>query len=498
MAGGAAVFDYDNDGDLDIYLVNGAAMPTLKKEMPKHSNRLYENDGKANFKDVTEKAGVAGAGYDNGIAVGDYDADGYKDIFVGGVHRYTLYRNNGNGTFSDVTEKAGLAVPDKQFGPLWSVGGAWLDFNNDGKLDLFAVNYMSWNPETEPTCKYETITEYCHPRMYKELPNRLYQNNGDGTFTDVSEASGIREFPGKGMGAAIADYDGDGLIDIFVANDKLFNFFFRNKGGGKFEEVALDLGVAVPEHGAFVSGMGVDWNDVDNDGLPDITFVALDNETFPLFRNSGKRGFREVTGSSGLTRLTRAMAGYSPAIFDFDNDGWKDLFVSRGHVQSPQMRQRVQIEQLNTVFRNLGNGSFAALTAEAGFDAVAPRRHRGAAVGDLNGDGKLDIVVVSLQAETEIWLNDSPGTNNWLALDLQGTKSSRDPAGTRIKVVTKAGTQYNHVSSAVGYASSSAGPVHFGLGASAAADVVEIKWPSGQVQTLKDVKANQVHKIKEP
>lgn len=498
MAGGLAVFDYDNDGDLDIYLTNGADIRTLKKTSPKYWSRLFANDGAGHFTDVTEKAGVAGSGFDNGVAVGDYDNDGDLDMFVAGVHRYTLYRNNGDGTFTDVTEKAGLNALDPEFGPLWAVGGAWLDANNDGLLDLFVVNYLSWNAATEPLCQYEGRAEYCHPRLYGELPNRLYLNKGDGTFADASAASGIRAHPGKGMGAAVADFDLDGWIDVFVANDKLFNFLFHNKGGGKFEEIAFEAGVALAEHGNFISGMGVDCRDIDNDGLADIAFVALDNETFPLFRNTGKGTFQEITASSGVTLQSRPMAGYSPAIYDFDNDGWKDLFVSRGHVQSPLMSDRVAVDQHNTVFRNLGGGKFAALTEQAGFAAQPPRRHRGSGHGDLNGDGRIDIVVSALAAPAEIWINESPGGHHWLLLDLEGVKSNRNAIGARIKLTSKSGVQYNHVSYSVGYSSSSAGPVHFGLGPDAVADAIEIDWPSGARQRLEGVRADQILKVREP
>ena len=498
MAGGVAVFDYDNDGNLDIFFTNGADITTLRKSSPRYRNRLFHNNGDGAFTDVTEKAGLAGTGYDTGVAIGDYDNDGYEDIFVGGVHRNTLYHNNGDGTFTDVTEKAGLARLDKEYGPLWSVGGVWVDVNNDGLLDLFVVNYLSWDGAKEPDCRYNGKPEYCHPKFYKELPNQLFLNKGDGTFVDISAESGIRSHPGKGMGVGVADYDGDGLADIFVANDKLFNFLFHNKGNARFEEVAFEAGVALPEHGNLISNMGVDFRDINNDGWPDIAIVALANETFPLYQNTGKGGFEEITAESGMTWLCNAMSGYSPNVADFDNDGWKDLFVSRGDVQSPAMADRAQIDQPNTVFRNTGDGKWSALTEEAGFAAQPPRRHRGAAVGDFNHDGKLDIVVTALSTPAEIWINDSPGGHHWLELALQGTKSNRDAIGARIRLTAGGRTQFNHVTTASGYASSSAGPVHFGLGAAKVADEVEIRWPSGITQVLKNVSADQVLRIKEP
>jgi enediyne biosynthesis protein E4 len=497
MAGGVAVFDYNNDGNLDIFFTNGADIVTLKKSSPKYSNRLFRNNGDGTFTDVTEAAGLAGTGYDVGVAIGDYDNDGYEDIFVGGVHRNTLYHNNGNGTFTDVTARVGLSQPDKEFGPLWSVGGAWIDVNNDGLLDLFVVNYMSWDVHREPDCKYEGKPEYCHPKMYKPLPNQLFLNNGDGTFKDISAQSGIRAHPGKGMGVGIADYDGDGLPDIFVANDKLFNFLFHNRGNLRFDEVAFDTGVSLPEQGNVISGMGVDFRDLNNDGRPDITLVGLDNETFPVYRNDGKTGFTEITAKSGMALLSSPMAGYSANIADFDNDGWKDIFVSRGHVQSPNMANRQKIDQPNTVFRNLAGTKWSALTEEAGFAAQPPRRHRGAAVGDFNHDGKLDVVVTALSAPAEIWMNDSPDANHWLALALEGTKSNRDGIGARVRVSAGGFVQFNHVSTSAGYASSSAAPLHFGMGSSNVVEEIEIHWPSGTVQKLTNVQADQILRVKE-
>ena len=499
MAGGIALFDYNNDGNLDIFFTNGADIQTLEKSAPKYSNRLFENDGRGNFRDVTAKAGLSGGGFANGVAAGDYDNDGYKDLFIGGVHGNRLYHNNGDGTFTDVTAKAGLDRPDSQYGPLWSVGAGWLDMNNDGLLDLFVVNYLAWDIRTEARCEAAPGRyDYCHPKFYKPTPNQLFLNNGDGTFRDVSAEAGIRSHPGKGMGIGIADYDLDGLLDIFVANDKMYNSLFHNKGSGKFEEVAFEAGVALSENGQFISGMGVDFRDIDNDGYPDIALVALDKETFPIFRNLGKGAFADVTQASGMTRLSAPMAGYSPILADFDNDGLKDLFVTRGHVESLGYSSVTPVEQPNTVFRNQGGLKLRALTAEAGLTAQAPSRHRGSAVGDLNHDGRLDVVTTAISAPAEVWINDSPGGSHWIEFALEGTKSNRDGIGARIKVVAGGVAQYNQVSFAAGYASSSAGPVHFGLGRNATVELVEIRWPSGMVQEFQSVASDQVLKVKEP
>lgn len=497
MAGGVAIFDYNKDGRPDIFFTNGANLATLKKDDPKYRNRLFRNDGNGVFTDVTEKAGVGGTGFDNGVAVGDYDNDGYPDLFVAGVHHNTLYHNNGDGTFTDVTAKAGLNRADSQYGPMWAITAVWVDVNNDGLLDLFIVNYLQWDYATEPLCQYKGASDYCNPRKYKGLPDQLFLNKGDGTFEDVSEKWGIRSHVGKGMGVGMADYDLDGRPDLFVTNDASYNFLFHNLGN-TFEEVAFPSGVALAEDGNMISGMGVDFRDFDNDGYPDIAFVALASQTFPLFKNMGGREFKEITTESGMRALSLSRSGFGAGLYDLDNDGWKDLFVSRGDVLSRAMPGQ-SVDQPNTVFRNLGaSGKWQALTEEAGFDAAPPVRHRGCAFGDLDGDGRVDVVTTGLQADAEIWMNRSEPARHWLDIALEGTESNRDGMGARIKLTTRAGAQYNHMTSSVGFASSSYGPVHFGLGDDSKAESIEIRWPSGIVQTLANVAVDRVLTVKEP
>jgi hypothetical protein len=497
MAGGVAIFDYNRDGRPDIFFTNGANLATLEKDDPKYRDRLFRNDGHGVFTDVTETAGLAGSGFDSGAAVGDYDNDGYPDLFVAGVHHNTLYHNNGNGTFTDVTAQSGIRnSPDPEFGPTWAITAVWVDVNNDGLLDLFVVNYLQWDYATEPLCEYKGAADYCAPRSYKGLPNQLYLNKGHGKFEDVSEKWGIRAHVGKGMGVGMADYDLDGRPDLFVTNDGTYNFLFHNMGD-TFEEVAFQKGVALPEDGNFISGMGLDFRDFNNDGFADLVTVALENQTFPLWKNQGGRGFQEISTPSGMRALSMRMAGFGAGLYDFDNDGWKDLFVSRGDVLSRPL-PGTTVEQHNTVFRNLGaGGHWEALTAEAGLDASPAARHRGLAFGDLDGDGRIDVVTTALAHPAEIWMNRSPGAGHWLDIALEGVKSNRDGIGARIEVKTKSGTQYNHMTSSVGYASSSYGPVHFGLGADATAESVVVHWPSGIVQTLQAVGGDRVLRVKE-
>lgn len=498
MGGGVAVFDYNNDGLLDIYVVNGATMPGLVKDGPQYSDRLFRNNGDGTFTDVTDTAGVAGQGFNIGVAIGDYDNDGFEDIFVAGVRRNSLYHNNGDGTFTDVTERGGLARPDPQYGALWAVGATWTDYDRDGLLDLFVVNYVQWDPKTEPVCEKGGLPDYCYPRAYTGVPNSLFHNNGDGTFTDVSAPSGIRQSVGKGMAVAAADFDGDGWPDLFVSNDTLPNSLFLNQRNGTFKETAIEKGVAFTENGAAISGMGVDARDIDNDGSPDIFETALLNETMPLFRNLGQVGFEEITFASGVAHASLAKTGWSNGIYDFNNDGRKDLFAACGHVMDAEGSLHTTVPQTNIVFVNLGNLKFADVTSSAGV-ALAPRGvHRGAAFGDLDNDGRVDVVLTDLNGPLRIMRNVSPAANHWLLIRTIGTKSNRDGIGTRIRLVTEDDVQYNAVSTSVGYASSSDVRVHFGLGRQTLVQKLELLWPSGTQQVLKNVKANQVLTVHEP
>ena len=497
---GVAVLDYDGDGYLDLYFVNGAGMPSLAKQGDIHKNRLFHNNGNLTFTDVTDRAGVGGTGYGMGVAVGDYDNDGRPDLYVANVNGNILYHNNGDGTFTDVTKRSGTSGGLYNGKKMWSVAAAWVDYNNDGLLDLFISNYCQWDPANGPECKANGQVVYCNPRHYKPLPHTLYRNNGNGTFTDVSEQTGLSKFPGRGMGVSIGDYDGDGFTDIFVANDDAPFQLFHNIGGKRFEEVAAAAGVAFPENGNVISGMGCDFRDVFNKGTPSLWVTAIEKESFPLFLNSGKGDFIDKTSASGLAMQTYEMSGWSNAIVDLDNDGWKDLAVARSNVQENiGMLSPRQYEEPNAIFRNLGNGKFQNAGATAGPDFQKPAGHRGMAVGDLDNDGRMDLVINVLNGPAKVFHNTTQNSNHWILLKLAGIKSNRMGVGAKIRVTTPDGlTQWNHVTTSTGFASSSDSRVHFGLGAVGSIKEIEVAWPSGVKQVLRDVKADRVLTISEP
>ena len=502
MVAGVALLDYDGDGFLDIYLVNGAEIPSLEKTSPKYWNRLFHNNRDGSFSDVTEKAGIAGSGYGMGVAVGDYDNDGGPDIFLASVTGNQLFHNNGDGTFTDVTQQAGVAGALYTGRKMWSVSAGWFDYNNDGLLDLFVVNYCQWEVNRDPYCALkEGLRAYCHPNKYPPLHNTLYRNNGDGTFTDVSHETGIDVFWGKGMSVSFADYDGDGFLDAFVANDTTPNYLFHNVKGKRFEEVGVAAGVAYSPDGNALSGMGSDFKDINNDGLPDIWHTAVEHEDFPLYLNQGSGLFVDATVPSGLGQLTNRMTGWGNGIFDFDNDGWKDLFVARSNVMD-NIQQAIPSQaypERNSIFRNLGNGKFEEVGGQAGPDFLIAGAHRGVAFGDIDNDGRIDAVVTSLDGNVKLFHNVSQNDNHWILLRLVGTRSNRMAIGTKVRITTEDGkSQWNEVTTAVGYACSSDCRVHFGLGANHRIKELEIIWPSRVRQLLRDVGIDRVLTVEEP
>ena len=500
VLGGVAVLDFDGDGLLDVYFTNGARIPTLVKDDPRFWNRLYRNQGDGTFRDVTERAGLRGEGYSMGAAAADFDGDGWTDLYVTGVDRNALYRNQRGGGFTDVTAGAGVTGVDPGGRTLWSVGAAWLDYDNDGDLDLFVANYLDWSPANNRVCGAAGRRLNCSPTHYAGLPNLLYRNDAGGRFTDVSAATGIAAHVGRGMSAAVADADGDGWLDVFVANDQMRNFLFRNVGGQSFVEEGVEKGVAYTEDGVPVSGMGADFRDLDQDGRPDVFLTALGGDRFPLFLNTAEGYFVPATHRAGLGFATITMSGWGTGAFDLDNDGHKELFTANSHVsENIGAYSHHRYRQANAVFRTAGDGRYRDVTAAAGEALQRERAHRGCAFGDLDNDGRVDVVVSAIGEPPAVLYNATVGGGHWLALKLVGTKSNRDGIGATVKLTGGDGrVQYNHVTTAVGYASSSDPRVHFGLGAASAARTVEIRWPSGTTQVLRDIPAGRVLEVQEP
>jgi hypothetical protein len=500
MGAGVALFDYDNDGRLDIFLVNGAPLgdPTPKgtipqKTGPQYWNRLYHQKPDGTFEDVTEKAGLSGAGYGMGVAVGDYDNDGYEDLYVTAYGGNKLYHNNGDGTFSDVTAKAGVA------GSGWSTSAAWVDLDDDGFLDLVVLRYLAWDFDDIWCGEHkEGERAYCHPDLFNPVAPLVYHNNGDGTFTEVAQRIGLSK-PGKSLGLAIADYDHDGRIDLFVANDSMVEFLYHNKTDGCFEEVGLMSEVAVDVDGRTYAGMGVDFADYNNDGWPDIVVTDLANQRYALYQNNGDGSFSYASATSGISRMTLTHSGWGVRFIDYDNDGWKDLLIAQGHdldtieMNFPNLRYREPM----LLARNTGKG-FVDVSNDSGSVFRQAWVARGLAIGDLDNDGRLDAVVTTNDGPVYLLHNELSTSNHWLLLNLVGHKSNRDSIGAEVKLLSASGQQVATVSTTGSYLSASDKRIHFGLGKEKTAQRIEIRWPSGITQTLKDVPADQILQIDEP
>ena len=500
MGAGVALFDFDNDGRLDLFLVNGAPLrdPTPRGEIPqktnpKYWNRLYHQKADGTFEDVTERAGLQGTGYGMGVAVGDYDNDGYEDLFVTAFGGNRLYHNNGNGTFTDVTEKAGVR------GSGWSTSAAWVDLDNDGRLDLVVLRYVDWD-FADVWCgeRKEGYRAYCQPDVFSPISPLVYHNDGNGHFTEVSNKIGISK-EGKGLGIALADYDRDGHIDVFVANDSMREFLYHNKGDGTFDEVGLLSEVAVDGDGHTYAGMGVDFADYNNDGFPDVVVTDLANQRYALYENRGDSTFSYTSLSSGIGRVTALHSGWGVRFLDYDNDGWKDLLVAQGHdldtieLSFPNLRYREPM----LLTRNTGHG-FEDVSAASSAALQEPWVGRGMAIGDINSDGRVDALVTTNDGPVHILLNMTANHNHWLTLELVGHKSNRDAIGAEVKLVTRAGQQFATVTTASSYMSSSDKRVHFGLGSADEAESVQITWPSGIAQKVEHVRGDRIVRIDEP
>jgi hypothetical protein len=502
MGSGVALLDYDGDGYLDIFLVNCAAlqdpMPPGKnpdKSNPRYWNRLYHNNGNGTFTDVTEKAGVKGNGYGMGVAVGDYDNDGHPDIYVTSFGSNTLYHNNGDGTFTDVTEKAGVMAGG------WSTSAAFLDYDRDGRLDLAVVRYLEWDFGISPWCGDHRPGHrgYCHPDEFRPVTYFLYRNNGDGTFNDVSQGSGFGSSPGKGLGIAFNDFDGDGWLDIVVANDSYPQQFFKNNRDGTFAEQGTLRTLAYDDNGSVYAGMGVDASDFDGDGRPDVFVTALSNQRYAIYHNT-ENAFEYDSDSSGLATISRVHSGWGTKFIDYDNDGWKDLVVAQGHVMD-------NIELTHPAFRYLEpmllmrniKGKFQNMSSLGGSAFGVVRAGRGAAIGDLDNDGFMDLVV-NCNGECAVVLrNEGKTCNHWLLVNTVGTVSNRDGMGAKLRLVSESGfEQHSLVTTSGSYLSASDKRVHFGLGSENKVRLLEIVWPSGIVQRMENLQVDRIINVVEP
>jgi len=502
---GVAFYDYDNDGWLDIFLVNGWRLEGFPSgEEP--TSHLFKNNRDGTFTDVTANAGLVHHGWGQGVCIGDYDNDGHDDLFVSYFGKNVLYHNNGDGTFADVTDKAGVGGNGKR----WNTGCAFVDYDRDGKLDLFVANYIDLDLATAPVpesgpCLYKGVMVACGPPGLKGGKNILFHNNGDGTFTDVSESSGILSANGTyGLGVLTADFHNDGWPDIYVANDSAPSALYHNKKDGKFEDIAIEAGCALSPDGKPQAGMGVSAADYDLDGNLDIVKTNFAGDTPSLYHNVGAGNFEDTTFAAGLGAHTQYL-GWGCGFFDFDNDGWADILICNGHVypEVEQLKTEAGYAQHKLLYRNLRNGRFEEVTQLAGPGITAAVAARGCAFGDFDNDGDIDVVVNTVNGLPQLLRCDSSSGNNWIKVKLIGTKSNRSGIGARVSCAAtfpgenKPHRQIDEVRSGGGYFSQSDLRVHFGLGKAQKVDLIEIRWPSGQVDTVKDVVANQLVTVKE-